>query len=430
MPSSNGNGSGKLAEFRNFLGSKWSSLLSGYWFVPSSTVLLISGLALGLLAIDEQLAANNRVGFTGGPDSARALLSSIASSTLTLTALVFSITIVVLQLASSQFSPRVLRTFMRDHVSQSTLGIFLGTFVHALLVLRQVRGEDGSGEQFVPGIAIGASFALVIVSVAFFVHYIHHIASAIRVIEIINRISKETLKSIDRCHPVDEDYSGQDQPSEPPGSVIAASKSGVLTAVDLTHLAGLADRSEVTLVVVPRPGDFVARGMPLVAVHGSGEVDEAKVRSALSLSTERDPGQDPAFGFRQLVDIAERALSPGINDPSTATQCLDHLHTLLRELAPRPLLDHTQHGDDGRLLALAPQWGWQDYLHLALDEIRHWGAGSIQIQRRLDALLQDLIEAVPPERVWSLSEQRRLLELRREELPAQERTAAVTWDDR
>ncbi|CAN5900451.1 DUF2254 domain-containing protein [soil metagenome] len=402
---------------------RWSILLSGYWFVPGVTVLLISGLARVLLAVDRDLAGSGRqIGFAGGPDSARALLSAIASSTLTLTALVFSITIVALQLASSQFSPRVLRTFLRDHRSQVTLGIFLGTFVHGLLVLREVRGVEGSADLFVPGLSIFASFGLVIVSVGFFVQYIHHIAGSIRVIEIISRIFNETIKSIDRCHPQDpDDDAGRRPPAHSPTSVVEASSQGVVTAIDLKRLANLAEEAQVTLAVVPRAGDFVAKGMPLVEVFGSGDVDESRVRSALALSRERDLAQDPAFGFRQLVDIAERSLSPGINDPTTATQCLDHIHALLRHLAPRQLTARTCLSDDGFLLATADQSGWEDYVRLGLDEIRHWGAGSLQVHRRIEDLLADLITVTPPDRLGPLTEQRRLLGQRREDLPAAER---------
>ena len=423
MARSRKNGNGGLRALQEGVRRRWSTLLSGYWFVPAATVLLISGLALALLAVDRDLVGSERqIGFAGGPESARSLLSSIASSTLTLTALVFSITIVVLQLASSQFSPRVLRTFLRDYRSQVTLGVFLGTFVHALLVLRQVRGEDGSTEQFVPGLSIFASFALVLVSVAFFVQYIHHIAGSIRVIEIIGRIFDETVRSIDRNHPDDdEDHDSHEPPAHSPTSVVEAGSQGVVTAIELNRLANLAQEAQVTLVVVPRAGDFVARGMPLVEVYGEADIDQGRIRSAVALSRERDLAQDPAFGFRQLVDIAERSLSPGVNDPTTATQCLDHIHALLRQLAPRPLNPRTCVSDDGFLLAMVDQPDWEDYVRLGLDEIRHWGAGSLQVHGRIEELLSDLAIVTPPERRAVLAEQRRLLNLRREDLPAAER---------
>ncbi len=311
------------------------------------------------LELDKHLAASGRrVGFSGGPDSARELLSSIASSTLTLTALVFSVTIVVLQLASSQFSPRVLRTFLRDPRSQVTLGVFLATFVFALLVLRNVRGSDGGPDQFVPGVAVSVSFALVLLSVAFFVQYIHTIGQSIRVIHVIERISAETIAAIDRVHPAGELRSADALATAGPSRIVEAAKPGVLTSVDLERLRRVAEAADVTITVLPRPGDFVACGMPLVAVCGTGHTDDRHVRAAIALDKERDPAEDPAFGFRQLIDIAERALSPGVNDPTTAVQCLDHLHDLLRRMTTRPLVARTARDAAGTIRAVAPQPCW------------------------------------------------------------------------
>ena len=396
-------------------------LLAGYWFLPTGTVVLAGGLAVALLELDEHLAGSGRrVGFSGGPDSARELLSSIASSTLTLTALVFSVTIVVLQLASSQFSPRVLRTFLRDPRNQVTLGVFLATFVFALLVLRKVRGGDGGPNQFVPSVAVAVSFALVLLSVAFFVQYIHTIGQSIRVIHIIDRISTETIAAIDRVHPAGRLGPDDVLPSAAPRRVVEAAKRGVVTSVDLEQLKRAAEAADVTITVLPRPGDFVACGMPLVAVCGNGHTDDRHVRAAIALDKERDPAEDPAFGFRQLIDIAERALSPGVNDPTTATQCLDHLHDLLRRMATRALVDRTARDAAGTIRVVAPQPCWDDYVRLALDEVRHWGAGSLQVQHRIGSIIEDLMTVASPGRTEVLNEQRRLLQARRADLPTAE----------
>ncbi len=404
-----------------------SRLLSGYWFVPTSTVLVISGLAYGLLAVDRRIQSNGaRVGFNGGPGSARELLSAIASSMMTLTALVFSVTILVLQLASSQFSPRVLRTFLRDLRNQLTLGVFLSTFVYALLVLREIRGDDVVVDQFVPGVAISFSVALVILSVGLFVQYIHNIAISIRVIEIISRVRGETVRAIER---LDNSEEASDERALPSGDAvtrsIAAKKSGVLASLDLERLCQSAEAADVTFAVVPRPGDFVACGMPLVVVHGTGDTDDDDVRAAVSLDKERDPAEDPAFGLRQIVDIAERSLSPGVNDQTTATQCLDQLHDLLRRLASRPLLARVACGPDGTVRVVAPQPGWDDYVRFSLDEVRHWGASSVQVHRRIRSLLADLLTVVEPERAAVLHDQRRLLDARLDDLPPTERVGAL-----
>ncbi len=389
-----------------------SNLLSGYWFIPATTVLVAAALGLWLLEVDERLRAEGSApGFTGGPESARELLSTIAQSTLTLTALVFSVTIVVLQLVSSQFSPRVLRTFLRDPRTQLTLGVFLATFVYALLVLREVRSGNGAEPRQVPGISVAVSFGFVIASVGFFVEYIHNIANSIRVIEIINRISDGTIEAVNRVHPEHESHHNEASPAkETVSRTIPAATSGVVVSVNLERLSRTAQKADSVLQVLLSPGEFVAEGMPIVAIHGTGEVDDRRVRGAVVLHKERDLDEDPAFGFRQLIDIAERALSPAVNDPTTATQCLDHLHRLLRYMVTRPLLARIGYGTDGAVRAVAPQLGWDDYVRLALDEIRQWGSDSIQVHQRIGTLLGDLMSVAPPERTPVLKEQQRFHE--------------------
>ena len=398
----------------------WSGLVSGYWFLPTSILVAVSALSFALVAADVRLDGEGRqLGFTGGPDSAREILSAIASSTLTLTALVFSVTVIVLQLASGQFSPRVLRTFLKDQRNQATLGVFLATFLYALLVLRVIRGEDGTADEFVPGMAVTFSFALVVVSIVLFIQYINNITESIRVIEIIDRVSRETASTIERVH-------GED-PAFPPDShrplvtrTIEAETRGVVTSVSADRLREIAVGADVCLVVVPHMGDFVATGMALVAVHGNASSltadQESKIRTSVTLGKERDLVDDPAFGFRQLIDIAERALSPGINDPTTAGQCLDHLHELLRRLAGGPLPPARVEIVDEVVRVVAPQLTWDDYVNLALDEIRHWGANSIQVHQRITSMLDDLAGVVGPERRAVLEEQKRLLVARVEDL--------------
>lgn len=398
----------------------WSGLVSGYWFLPTAILAVISALAFALVAVDVRLdGEGRRVGFTGGPASAREILSAIASSTLTLAALVFSITVIVLQLASGQFSPRVLRTFLKDQRNQATLGVFLATFLYALLVLREIRGEGGAPDEFVPGMAVSFSFVLVVVSIVLFIQYINNITGSIRVIEIIDRVSSETAETIERVH-------GED-PGSPPDSrrplaarTIQAKARGVVTSVSTDSLRQIAVDADVCLVVVPLVGDFVATGMALVTVHGGASSltadQESKICGAITLGKERDLVDDPAFGFRQLIDIAERALSPGINDPTTAGQCLDHLHDLLRRLAGRPLPPTHVETVDEVVRVVIPRMTWDDYVHLALDEIRHWGAQSIQIHKRIASMLDDLAAVVGPQRCLVIEEQRRLLVARLEDL--------------
>ena len=399
---------------------------SAFWFVPATCVVAAAGLALALLQLDEKLKRDGGgFAFAGGPESARSLLSAIASSMLTLTALVFSITVVVLQLTSSQFSPRVLRTFLRDRQNQLTLGVFTATFVYALMALREVRGQDGLVDLFVPGITISVAFGLVLVSVALFVAYIHHIVNSIRVVTIIDRIRIETESTIDRL--AERDAEAAPLPPAPDGPVrdIAAARSGAVVAVDVDRLVRLAAEAHIVLRVVPQIGEFVPEGSPLLQAPVGANVDDAALGRAVQLDLERDTSQDIAFGLRQLVDIAERALSPGINDPTTAVQCLDQLHALLRRLGTRPLPTgaHTDRGGAVRLVV--PTMGWDDYVALAFDEIRHWGSESLQVHRRLRGLLGDLLAVVEHERRPPLRRQLALLDERAADLPEVERPAAT-----
>ncbi len=410
------------------MGWRWlsSRLRQAFWFIPAVCVVAAIGLALALQQLDEGLQRHGGgFAFAGGPEAARTLLSAIASSMLTLTALVFSITVVVLQLTSSQFSPRVVRTFLRDRQNQITLGVFIATFVYALMALREVRGQASVAAKFVPGVTISVAFGLTLISVGLFVAYIHHIANSIRLITIVTRIRRETESAIDRLAPADGDP--VPIPLQPHGAseVVAAGRSGVVAAIDIHRLVHLGAKADAVVWLRPRVGDYVPVGAPLLS-GSSDQLDEDDLHEAIDLADERDTDHDIAFGLRLLVDIAERALSPGINDPSTAVQCLDQLHTLLRLLGTRPLPSGAYADADGIVRLVVPVTSWDDYVALACDEIRHWGASSLQIHRRLRALLQDLLEVVAVERRPPLRRQLALLDARAADLPDTERPAATT----
>lgn len=225
-------------------------LRDAYWPIPAGCAAIAGGGAVALVQLDEGLQRRGlRIAFTGGPDSSRSLLSTIASSTLTLTALVFSITIVVLQLASSQFSPRALSSFLRDRVSQVTLGTFLATFVFSLVTLREIRGQDGLVDRFIPGITISVAFGLAMASVGLFIVYIHHIAQSIRITNIVGRIAEETRATIERIYPQEEDQQrdsldadgdGTEVLIAGPGRLLPAPRQGIVAHV---NSAWLADRA-------------------------------------------------------------------------------------------------------------------------------------------------------------------------------------------
>ncbi|KRE40815.1 hypothetical protein ASG74_15150 [Knoellia sp. Soil729] len=355
-------------------------------------------LALGVTAIDESLDTSLRLPFlfSGGPEGARALLAAIITSMISFTGLVFSITVVVLQLTSSQFSPRVLRSFLEDRFNQVALGVFVATFVYGLVVLRSVRGT-AQVDPFVPQFAVALAFVLVLVSVLVFLSYINHIAQSIRAATILSNISDETRALIDDRFPADSQPEPWLSAGDGPSRVISAEDPGVVEWIDDTALARAAERAEVSIEMLRAVGEFVATGAPLARVHGRAQFDDGRLHATVRVGRERTMDQDVGFGLRQLVDIAERALSPGVNDPTTAVQALDHLHDIVRRLATRALPPRQRVTDEGRLLLSVPQPDFADYLALAFDEIAHWGRDSPRIERRIEIALRDLEVAARPE---------------------------------
>ena len=374
----------------------WQAIRTGFWAIPSACVLVAILLGLALVRVDHALGDDLRLGFDAGPEGAREVLSAISTSMITFTGLVFSITIVVLQLTSSQFSPRVLRTFLRDRLTQFALGTFVATFVYSVTVLRTVTGGD---DAFVPAASTTVGLALLLLSVGMFVAYIHHIATSIQVSSIMTAIGAETRETLERRYPTgtDEQAPPVPAPAGAPTTVIPAPRMGVVTQIEVRRLVALAGAADVVLRTRLRPGDFVPEGAPLVEVLGTGAVDPSAVVAAITVAKDRTMQQDVAFGFRQLVDIAEKALSPGINDPTTAVQALDQLHDLLRRLATRPLLEGHYPDDDGSVRLVTPPETFAGYLDLALAEIDQYGADVEQVQRRIDALLSDVIAAARPD---------------------------------
>jgi uncharacterized membrane protein len=326
---------------------------------------------------------------------------------------VFSITILVMQLASTQYSSRVLRTFLEDRLTKLSMAVFVASFVFALVLLPEIRDGASGHEPFVPALSTFAAFLLALLSVGLFVQYIDHMAHSIRAIHVVRRVGEETRQSIERWCPHTVSLSGPGATPEPPPPhrvIPHAGRAGVVTAIDEGALLELASRAEVVIALVPEVGHFVPRGAPLFRLSGPGAVPLEALRDAVVFADERTLHQDPAFGLRQLVDVAERALSPGINDPTTAVQALDQLHDLLRLLATREFPPVERRDADGRVRVLIPRPDWPAHVRLALDEVRHFGQGSIQVARRLEALLRDLAAVAPAHRQPVIAEQQRLLE--------------------
>lgn len=318
---------------------------------------------------------------------------------------------VVLQLASAQYSPRVLRSFIRDRLVQTVLAAYIATFVYCLRLLPTI-GSNGDGEEEVPALAVTVALALALASLGLFVRYVHHIAHAIRAVTIINNLAVETRDALEEMYPetiVDEADRRVEQPTGPTTAIVTwDGEPGVLLAVDEGALLEAATEAGAVVELCRMAGEFVPSGSEVF--HVWGEIAErAALTECISLGAERTMHQDAAYGFRQIVDIAERALSPAVNDPTTAVQAVDQLHDLLRRLAQRHFPSHLRLDQSGQLRIIAPRFSWDDYVRLAFDEIRHYSGRSIQVTRRLIGAVDDLLTIVPAGRRPALELQRELL---------------------
>jgi uncharacterized membrane protein len=381
-----------------------ASVRSSLWFIPVMCVLGGVAVSIGTIAVDRwfDFSAVPR-SLTGGPDAATAILETIALSMVSLSALVLTITMVVVQLAMGQFSPRIVQTFLQDRPSQLAIGLFVATFAHAMLTMREVQFDDGGQ---VPGVAVIVAYVLVLTSIAMLVLYVNHIGRSLRVSALIELVGDETRRLLDWENP---------DPLEPPAPVpadtIVAPDSGVLIGVARKDLVDIAKRAGCVLHVVPSMGEYVPAGAPLVRIVGpAAALDRDAVTAALRSALERTLDEDLGYGFRLLVDVAERSLSASpFMDPTTAVQCIDRLHDGLRQLACRRLFDGRLYDDDGELRVVMRTLNWEAYVRLAFDEIRLAGGASPQVTRRLTAALLDLLSVAPLQRHAVLHEQLDLL---------------------
>jgi uncharacterized membrane protein len=367
---------------------------------------VLAGVALSFGTIELDQAYDHRLvprSIVGGPDASLQILSTVAASMVSLAALVLTITMVVVQLAMGQFSPRIVQRILQDKPSQFAIGVFVATFAHSILALREVQTDE---EGVVPGLAVAVAFVLVVVSIMVLVWYVNHIGRALRVSALIELVGHDTRKLLD------QHYAAVDGTSERNGAVVTTPRSGVITQIDHEALVRIAKAGNCVLMLRPSLGEFVPAGATLLEISGSAEqLDVSASIHAIELGLERTLDQDMAYGLRLLVDIAERSLSDGaFLDPTTAVQAIDRLHDCLRQLAPRPFPDGRYRDDEGDVRLVTQVMSWQDYVNLAFDEIRLAGAASPQVARRLRAALEDLLTVAPPERQKALQEQLELLQ--------------------
>lgn len=378
-------------------------LRGSLWFLPSLAVLgaLVAGELLSRVRIGPGSPLSAVVGGTG-VDGARGMLQVVAGSVITVTSVTFSLTVVALVTAASLYSPRVLRTFLRDHGNQLVLSTFLATFAYSIVVLRTIRAGGEDSEAFVPRVAVGVAVLLALASVAALVYFIHHITQSIRVETIMTRVEHDTRQAIDSNYAVDEDgaAASHEAVAVPPPHAVAlhARGSGYLQALGPEALVGLAAERDVVVWYRRTVGEHVTAGTVLAwawrvddkTLGDDGDRFEIAVNQAAQFGHERTLQEDVAFGFRLLVDIAIRALSPALNDPTTAVACLGHLTSLLAVLAGRATGPDTYDDTNGTVRVGLPRLGFADYLSLSCSQIANYGGGDIAAVRGVLRLLQDV----------------------------------------
>ena len=375
----------------------WGTLRSSFWFMPS---LMVAGsMAFAVVLIEADSAGNDqwlsqwpRL-FGVGAEGARQMLSTLAGSMMTVMGITFSMTLLAMVLASGQYTSRILRNFMRSRITQFTLGTFTGIFAYCLIVLRTIRGSGGVDE-FVPSLAVFFAFVLSLCGVGVLIYFIHHIASSIQASSIIASIAQETNASIDRLLPEQQDQAPDEDEGWKQGLEsldkrkwypVPVAESGYIQNVDNDALLRLSRESWSIVRMEHGIGAFVVKNTALASLALTYPPDQNTIdayNAAYSVGRYRTVEQDPAFGIRQIVDIALKALSPGVNDTSTAVICVDYLTSIMARLASRqfpPL--YRYEGETLRVVAIVPSF--ECLLAESFDQIRGSAEVNVAILARM-----------------------------------------------
>ena len=386
-----------------------------FWLLP--TVFLIGSLLLAVItrAVDVTLSPviTRTAPWVVSAGAANVVLATLATAMLTFLGVVFSIGLVALQLASQQFSPRVLRTYVRSTITKVALGTFIATFIYPLVSLGYLDQLTRAGRT-VSTVSVAVAMALAIASIAVFIAYVTLTIRGMRIAYAISTVAIETRAALRRMFPADEHYVEVQPPAlefcarlvysrKGPSSLAEHAAQGVLQAVDVAACVRRAREHDVVLRLVPQVGQYVASGEPLFEVFSAGACatggpTDKELLRAVDVGPERAVYQDPFYGIRALVDVAAQALSPAVNAPTTAVQVLDRLQDFLRLMATRAWPSGLFADERGEVRLIMQVRTWEQFVDLALTEITEFGAGSPQVTRRLANLLDALTPIVPGER--------------------------------
>jgi uncharacterized membrane protein len=377
----------------------WQSLRGSFWFIPALMVLAAVIMSWSMVVVDRVSRFEiQRFGFglfSVSPEGARSVLSTIAGSMITVAGVTFSITIVVLNLASSQFGPRLLRNFMQDRNIQFVLGTFLASFIYCLFVLRAI---DTVGQDiFVPGLSVTLAVLLALLNVGVLIFFIHHIATSIQADEVVAGISRELELCIRRNFSDDFEHGSRDEHTFPSlqderkndhhyRHSILADRNGYLQAIDSQRLFEMAREKEYRIALQVRPGQFLVAGSIIAIVSSEMIFDMSLtdvITGAFIIGDQRTQEQDVEYSVHQLVEVAVRALSPGINDPYTAMACVDQLGSALCFLAGKKFPTPYSCDEKGRLCLVVRPVTFSGILNTSFDQIRQYGRTSVAVTIRL-----------------------------------------------
>ncbi len=390
--------------------SRWRVLADAVrtqlWPLPAAAVVVAVAAGVGLPRLDANIDDELPAGmsgylFGGGAEAARSVLVAVAGSLITVTALTFSLTVVTLQLASSQFSPRLLRTFTSDRAVQGTMALFLATFVYALTVLRTVRTDIVGQPGFVPQLSVTMAYALTILSVLTLVGFLSHLVREIRVESMLRNVHREASTTIEATLSAQGSGEQPAPPRVPAGAVdLVAKSSGFLTSINQAALLDAAVNAAGNVTIDREPGSSLVAGTPVGRLWAMDPAHplladrlarfQDAAASALHIGVERTGAQDIGYGLRQLVDVAVKALSPGINDPTTAVHALGHVSALLCELASRDPGELVQTDEEGTVRVVLNGPDLEDLLDLAIAQPRRYGATDPAVLARLFTMLREL----------------------------------------
>jgi len=412
--------------------SRLARLRQSFWFVPAMLCVLAVVLAEALIFLDQRLddvelgafaVLITRVGESGSRD----LLGAVAGSMLAVASTTFSITIAVLALSSSTYGPRLVRNFMADRGNQFVLGVFVATFLYSLLVLRSIRVRDeGSGNYFVPHLAVNVAMLLAVLAIGVLVYFIHHISDSVQIWTLARQVRTDLLGVVDRLYPerigedprdVEDSSGGQDIPDrlDVDGVPLASQETGYVQGVDQENLLALANEHDLVISLRIRPGSHLNEGATLAVLWPPDRVDDdvlANVRTAVLIGQARTPHEDVEFAALLLEEMAVRALSPGTNDPYTAINALDDLSAGLVRLAGRRKPSPFRYDQQGRLRVVAPRIVLMDLVDHVVDAMRVYATGHPMVLHRTLELVEQVGAASgqPSERSRMDTQVQRLVE--------------------